>query len=513
MEEGKMDDLEASVRYVFDCLKDVSTDTVRISDLSSLIRLVSFESMTGLHLDSDVLIQEIGALLEINSSSALHYDQFRASLLRLVSGPALRGREAEVIRTMIPPALMVIKRLVKVHSSLQQPTRSELEWVIEQINSGGIYSAHGLIDILSKTQAISENSALLSEFSQLTRLRQNSFDETSSSTSSRRTSVLNPIPMLRSYSVVIVDDYDSLDYNAFKLYSDLGDMTPVLEATAYRIFDFWSTVYILEINADAFASFVRQVGDGYLPNPYHNALHAADVLQYSHLFLLKGLKERASLEPLHIAAFLIAGLVHDFRHPGLTNGFLEKTQHDIAVRYNDISILENYHISETFALIKDMALLAHLKPEEYRTFRTLMIQCVLGTDMVKHQQHLVEAQNKLSQQDLSQERSLVLPIFTHAADIGNLSRPYDVSKQWSQRVLLEFFDQGDKERDLGLPVSFLCDRHTVSMEKSQIGFISGIVLPYFSAIFASFPEFEEIVANLNTNRSTWAKALEEREAA
>jgi hypothetical protein len=67
-------------------------------------------------------------------------------------------------------------------------------------------------------------------------------------------------------------------------------MTQVVEATAYKIFDFWSTVYILEINPDAFASFVRQVGDGYLPNPYLNALHAADVLQYCHLFLLKGLK-------------------------------------------------------------------------------------------------------------------------------------------------------------------------------------------------------------------------------
>jgi len=506
--------LEAAIADLFAWLKDNTTETVSYTDLTAAIRLVSFESMIGFKLDADVLVQEIGALLDVRwaSGSLLTYETFKESMKRLVLNANLRGREPEVIRSILPPAYMLIKKLTKVHSRLDGVLRQDVETVIDVIQKGGIYNAQGLVEILSKTNVDSENSALLSEYSQLTRLRQYSFDETSSSTSSRRTSMLNPIPMLRSFSAVYVGDYDTLNYDAFKLYAELGEMTPVLEATAYKIFDYWSTVYILEINPDAFASFVRQIGDGYLPNPYHNALHAADVLQYSHLFLLKGLKERAGLEPLHIAAFLIAGLVHDFKHPGLTNGFLEKTQNEIAVRYNDVSTLENYHISEAFALIKDMALLSHLKPEEYRTFRTLMIQCVLGTDMVKHQQHLVEAQSKLGLADLSQEKNIVLPIFTHAADIGNLTRPFEVSRQWSAKVIQEFFEQGDKERELGLPVSFLCDRFTVRIEKSQIGFISGIVLPYFSAINASFPSFEDTVNNLNTNRATWMRILEENDA-
>lgn len=505
-----MDSVEAAITEVFNWLKDNTTDTVSIPDLIFAVKFVSFESMLGLQLDADVLVEEMGALMELERGQSLNFEKFKMSILRLIGTANLRGREAEVIKTIIPPALIAVKKLIRLHSRLDGTNRHEIESVIDLIQKGSLYNAPGLVEILSKTAVGSENSALLGEFSQLTRLRQYSFDETSSSTSSRRTSMLNPIPMLRSFSTIVVDDYDSINYDAFKIYADLGEMTPVLEATAYKIFDYWSTVYILEINADAFASFVRQVGDGYMANPYHNALHAADVLQYSHIFLLRGLKVRASLEPLHIAAFLIAGLVHDYKHPGLTNGFLEKTQHEIAVRYNDVSILESYHVSEAFALIKDMALLSHLKPEEFRTFRTLMIQCVLGTDMVKHQQHLVEAQNKLSHADLSQEKNVVLPIFTHAADISNLTRPFEVSKQWSTRVLQEFFEQGDKERDLGLPVSFLCDRYTVTIEKSQIGFISGIVLPYFSAIFTSFPEFEDIVANLTTNRAIWTKVLEDK---
>lgn len=266
---------------------------------------------------------------------------------------------------------------------------------------------------------------------------------------------------------------------------------------------------ILGIDPRIFATFLRRIGHGYLQIPYHNALHGADVLQFSHLFLLKGLKERASLEPLHIASFLIAGLVHDFKHPGFTNSFLENTQHDIAIRYNDFSSLENFHVAEAFSLIKDLALLTHLKAFDYRVFRSLMIQCVLGTDMTKHQQHLHHALTKLTQFDLSQDRSFILPIFTHAADIGNLARPFDVTKQWSIRVIQEFCMQGDIERDLGLPVSYLCDRNTVSVERAQSGFIANIVLPYYTAICAAFPTFDDIVSALIDNQETWTKALED----
>jgi len=32
----------------------------------------------------------------------------------------------------------------------------------------------------------------------------------------------------------------------------------------------------------------------------------------------------------------------------------------------------------------------------------------------------------------------------------------------------EFFCQGDRERDQGMDISPMCDRHTASIEKSQV---------------------------------------------
>ena len=44
------------------------------------------------------------------------------------------------------------------------------------------------------------------------------------------------------------------------------------------------------------------------------------------------------------------------------------------------------------------------------------------------------------------------------ADISNQTRLWDLCQNWSLRIMEEFFRQGDAERDLQLPISFLCDR-------------------------------------------------------
>lgn len=49
--------------------------------------------------------------------------------------------------------------------------------------------------------------------------------------------------------------------------------------------------------------------------------------------------------------------------------------------------------------------------------------------------------------------------------------------RWTTQLLEEFFRQGDKERELGLPFSPLCDRNNTLVAESQIGFIEFIVEP------------------------------------
>merc|ERR1711997_225446 len=48
------------------------------------------------------------------------------------------------------------------------------------------------------------------------------------------------------------------------------------------------------------------------------------------------------------------------------------------------------------------------------------------------------------------------------------------------RLMNEFFNQGDKERDLNIPISFLCDRFKVNIHSGQVGFINFVIRPWFA---------------------------------
>lgn len=84
----------------------------------------------------------------------------------------------------------------------------------------------------------------------------------------------------------------------------------------------------------------------------------------------------------------------------------------------------------------------------------------------------------------------IMKALVHGADIGNPSRTFEFCKIWALKILSEFFAQGDKERAMGLEISLLCDRKTTNVAKSQIGFISFVVQPYFEALTKLLPEMQ-----------------------
>lgn len=56
----------------------------------------------------------------------------------------------------------------------------------------------------------------------------------------------------------------------------------------------------------------------------------------------------------------------------------------------------------------------------------------------------------------------------HCADLSNPTKPLYLYKEWTNRVMSEFFLQGDREFSEGLEISAMCDRHSASVEKSQV---------------------------------------------
>jgi len=87
--------------------------------------------------------------------------------------------------------------------------------------------------------------------------------------------------------------------------------------------------------------------------------------------------------------------------------------------------------------------------------------------------------------------------------LSNPAKPLSIATRWAERIVQEFFAQGDRERELGIPVSPMCDRVKSDMEIGQSGFIKFVVLPSFQLWVKLIPEFESIITNLNRNLAFW----------
>jgi len=82
-------------------------------------------------------------------------------------------------------------------------------------------------------------------------------------------------------------------------------------------------------------------------NPYHNNMHACDVLQTTHYFISQtGLANWMS--DLEIFTSLMAAIIHDYDHTGTTNNFHINSGSSLAYLYNDRAVLENHHVSAFF---------------------------------------------------------------------------------------------------------------------------------------------------------------------
>ena len=160
-----------------------------------------------------------------------------------------------------------------------------------------------------------------------------------------------------------------------------------------------------DLNRGACLAGVQQVEAGYIDNPYHNNIHAADVTQTMSFFITKPFL-LPYVKPLEILGSLLAAAIHDYAHPGLNNAFHVATDHELAIRYNDQSVLEAMHVASFFDLLQDDELnpLSDFSRTEYMEMRSLMIDMVLGTDMAHHFTETAKFKTKLLQVARSQEQ-------------------------------------------------------------------------------------------------------------
>ena len=214
----------------------------------------------------------------------------------------------------------------------------------------------------------------------------------------------------------------------------------------------------------------------YRDNFYHSHVHAADVVNHLSYFMYTcGVKDLCKLTDKDIFVTLISGAAHDMDHPG-TNNMLEiKTRSKLATLYNDQSVLEHHHAASFYFMIEnskqDCNIMQNFSTADQLQMRKEILENILCTDMSKHGaiQSEIKALGEMAPDDRQLDGSnkrVLLKALVHASDINNVTRPFEIAKEWGMRCVKEFFHQDDKERALNLEISMLCDRTNTNFAKS-----------------------------------------------
>ena len=306
------------------------------------------------------------------------------------------------------------------------------------------------------------------------------------------------------------DDY-SFDVFHFEEISNGHALTYVLFGLFYK----HNLFERMRIDKEKLFRFLQAVERGYRAEiPYHNASHAADVLQTVNCFVMSIQCSLFTAEDL--VTLFIACALHDYRHPGVTERFCVDSNHEYSLLYNDIYVLESFHAAAAFQLLlspdEDMNIFSSWHASKRHQLRTQIIRLILATNLTDHFSFIKAFGVAMNNQSVITEENkhFVMQAMIKCADVSNPVKPFHIYAHWVSRILEEFFLQGDIEKTLGMTVSRFMDRENPEVPQCQIGFIDFIVFPMYRAVSVISDIFsKQCLPAIEKNREIWANTANE----
>ena len=330
----------------------------------------------------------------------------------------------------------------------------------------------------------------------------------------------------------------SKEFNIFELKKIVGHKN-VLPIMGRTMLDSFGLIDEKIMPIDKLDPFLVSITNQYLTSTlYHNSLHGADITATICLFFNNSnAEEVCHAKAIDLLSIIIAALGHDVGHPGLTNAFQINSSSEMAITYNDSSCLENFHLTKLFKTLRkdEYNIFEKLSTQDYKKIRKKMISEILATDMAIHGKILNNIRSKIPEELLNangsnkknelkkfelisdinneettnEEKQALFDYFIHSADLGHNTKIFDISLKWVELLSEEFWIQGDKERQMNLNISFLCDRDSTNVPKSQVGFIGGFIIPTYNFLVVMFPTLSYTIENAKDNLNKWQKLADE----
>ncbi|XP_032078721.1 cGMP-inhibited 3',5'-cyclic phosphodiesterase B isoform X2 [Thamnophis elegans] len=290
----------------------------------------------------------------------------------------------------------------------------------------------------------------------------------------------------------LMEEMNSWNFQIFDLVQKMGDKSRrILSQVAFALFQDTGLFEIFKIPVQHFMNYFQALENGYRDIPYHNRIHATDVLHavwYLTTRPIPGFQQidsdsgrrtaresdisgghvayvsskscpvvdenygylASNIPALELMALYVAAAMHDFDHPGRTNAFLVATNAPQAVLYNDRSVLENHHAASAWSLflsLPEYNFLSNLDHVQFKRFRFLVIEAILATDLKKHFDFLAEFNAKVNMNghgiewSNESDRLLICQICIKLADINGPAKVRDLHLKWTEGIINEFYEQ------------------------------------------------------------------------
>ena len=108
-----------------------------------------------------------------------------------------------------------------------------------------------------------------------------------------------------------------------------------------------------------------------------------------------------------------------------------------------------------------------------------------NTDISKHLSLLTELKTKLGNNfpmEAIKDRTLIISLTLRTASAFKVIRDRNTFFKWMNKMFEEFYEQGDMEKTLELPISKFMDRENSNKEKAFAKYLSVVCKPLFVTV-------------------------------